>query len=135
MKKIILVLVVCFLAFSSFANNLNNVSEYDLTPIVKEETKNQIIVKLTIGEQVKEYTYSYASQEELFKADFESIIKSIEKDISKILNNECTVTISVTVSAGWGASYVSATVTMEADCATWKEDLRKLRDDIAEILK
>ena len=65
---------------------------------------------IDIDEQVKEYVYSYATSEDLFNADFESVIKSIGKDFNEINESECTVSISVTVSVGYDANFISVTV-------------------------
>mgnify|MGYP003631732736 FL=1 len=122
------------MAFNSFASNIDNVSIYNNDFNIAKETKNKITIQLNIDEQVKEYVYSYATSEDLFNADFESVIKSIGKDFNEINESECTVSISVTVSVGYDANFISVTVGMEASCDTWKDDLRKLRDDITAIL-
>lgn len=134
MKKVFSLLTICFLAFSSFASNADNISFYNNDFNVVKETKNQITIQLTIDEEVKEYVYSYATSEDLFKADISQIIKSIEKDFDEINNDECTVSISATISVGYDSNFISVTITMEASCATWKEDLKKLIADLKDIV-
>lgn len=105
------------------------------TTFVKE-SKNKVVIKLTINETVKEYEYSYTSKEELYNADFESVLKLIEKDLSNEVefDEECTIHVSITVSVGYDSSYASMTVSGDFPCETWKEDARKLKADAQELL-
>lgn len=135
MKKIFFIITICLITINSFANNLNSDSNHNTRIDNKIEDSNYFIIKLTIDNQVKEYKYNYNSTEDLFNTDIEKIIDSIEIDFGEIINDDCKVTISVTVSVGYGESYVSATVTMEADCATWKAELKKMKEDVTEMLK
>jgi hypothetical protein len=134
MKKVLSLLTICLLAFNSFASNSDNNSIMSNNFSSVNESQNYIIVKTSINEKVKEYKYSYSSEEELKNADFESILTLIEKDLGIDADEPCMIDVSFTVSVGYNSSFVSVTVSGSFPCETWLEDARKLKADAQSLL-
>lgn len=136
MKKVFPLLTIIFLlTFSSFASNSSNCNkETNITKFIKD-SKNLIVFKVTINNKTKEYKKVYKSESDLFNDNFKTVFTKIEKDFNlEMLEGDCMIHVSITVSVGYDSTFASITVSGDFPCETWKADARKLKQDAKDLL-
>lgn len=123
MKKIVLLFAIALTTLTSFANTGN-----------EEALKNSIKIELNSQNQENDIIeFNFDSKEELIKFDINNALNNLSIDLSK--DEECTASISVTVSVGVDSTFVAVTVTAEGiPCSDIVAEIKKLKAQIKDAM-
>lgn len=131
MKNLFFCLAFILVSSLAFANNVNSTySEKFLTSFSKNEI-TIVSIKYTVGSNSFENKKSFSTNDS-------DVINYIDSELSKIndiINSSFVVgdTCSVTVSVGYGSTYVSATIT--GDCDGIAKRAAKLKKQLLDAIK
>lgn len=123
MKKIVLLFAIALSTLTSFANTVN-----------ENALKNSIKIELNSENQENNIIeFNFDSKDELIKFDVKEALNNLSVDL--VEDEECTASISVTVSVGVDSTYVAVTVTAEGiPCSDIVAEIKKLKAQIEDAM-
>jgi hypothetical protein len=130
MKKLFFSLAFMLIGTFAFANNVSSTYSEKLSPSFSKNESTIVSIKYTLGSKSFEIKKSFSS----FDSEVTSYIDSELLRINTIINSSmeekdsCTVTVSV----GYGSTYVSASIT--GDCENIAKRAAKLRKQLLEAM-